>query len=108
MPKIIGIAELFNEATGLPGAAVDWAFTGTAADSAALTAGKTYLLQASEDCHVEFGAAPTATTASTPIFAGRQYIVRIPTDSVTYICSAIRTAVSGTAFLTPLTGDRVA
>lgn len=88
---------------GLPSTAVVRTVSDTSAQTAALTKGTTYLVQATQDCHVVFAADPTATTNSTPIFAATPYLFTVPEGPVTYKAAAIRAEVNGTLYLSPMT-----
>jgi hypothetical protein len=88
---------------GLPGTAVTRTVSDTSAQSAALASGTTYLMQATQDCHVAFAVNPTATTSSTPVFAATPYLITIPEGATVYKCAAIRAETNGTLYLTPMT-----
>jgi hypothetical protein len=82
------------------------AFTDTAGTSAAaLTAGKTYLLTTSANCHFLFGSAPTATSGAPVLPAGAAVYVTMTNG---YKLSAIRSGtVDGSISATPMIGYRV-
>ena len=88
---------------GQPGTAIVVSFDSSTA-SAALTSGATYLVQCTEDCHIAFAASPTATTNSTPLFAGVPYVFTILDHGVTYKVAAIKATTAGKLYLSPLSG----
>ena len=98
--------SMFRAALGEPGACVPVAFTGTSAvwgSPTALTAGVTYELVASENCHILLHAASgsaTATTSSRPIPA---WTTRYLTVNSALFLGVIRNTNSGTLFITPMT-----
>ena len=89
---------------GMPGTAVVRTFTSSSAASAALTSGATYVLTATEDCHIVFAASPTATTNDTFLPAGVPWPVTILDNGTTYKIGAIRNSTDGTLYITPMQG----
>jgi len=89
---------------GQPGTAIAVSVNGTSAQSSALTARVTYMLCATEDCHILFGSNPTATTSSTFLPAGVPWPVTILDDGTTYKVAAIQKDTAGTLTITPMSG----
>ena len=98
--------SMFRAALGEPGTCLPKDFTDTSAvwgSPTALTAGVTYELIATENCHILLHAASasaTATTNSRPIPAWTRTYLTV--NSALYL-GVIRNTTSGTLYITPLT-----
>jgi len=79
-------------------------FDASAATTAALSAGKTYMFQATEDCCVTFAETPVATTSMTPIFAGIPYPITILDDGTDYKVAAIKLTTAGDLYISLMQG----
>ena len=88
------------------GNAETFAYTDTAGVSTnALTAGTTYMISATSNCHILFGAAPTATTSHPVLSTGAVIYVTMTNG---YKISAVRSgSTSGVISATPMIGYRV-
>lgn len=103
----VSIDTLYNRATGKPVILEKKAFTGTsAATTASLVADTTYMLQADQDCHIAFGASPTATTGSHLLIARTPYIFHNPLGNTDKI-AVIRSTTNGNLYISTLNPDRI-
>ena len=86
---------------GQPGTPITIAFDGSVASASALEAGKVYIFQANQVCHIAFAASPTATTANMPLAANVPYYL---TPLTAVKVAAIKGGDdAGTLWITPLT-----